>query len=145
MRWKSVAPIAGAVLLLTVNAWSAGSSEDEILEIENQRIQAMIAGDLATLERLLADDLSYVHSTGQVESKQEFLARLKSGDLKYRAMPREEVKVRILGCAAIVTGKAKADVESKGLKLSFPMRFTDIYVKRAERWQLIAWQSTRMP
>jgi ketosteroid isomerase-like protein len=143
MRWRSVAPIAGAVLLLTTLAWSAGSSEDEILKIEDQRVQAMIAGDVATLDRLLADDLTYAHSTGQVESKAEFLGRIKSGDLKYNAMPREDVKVRLLGCAAIVTGRAKLDVESKGVKLSFPLRFTDVYVKRAERWQLIAWQSTR--
>ena len=143
MRWRSVAPIAGAVLLLTTMAWSAGSSEEEILKIEDQRVQAMIAGDLATLDRLLADDLTYTHSTGRIQTKAELLAELKSGDLKYNAMPREEVKVRFLGCAAVVTGKAKLDVESRGVKVTFPIRFTDIYVKRAERWQLLAWQSTR--
>jgi ketosteroid isomerase-like protein len=143
MRWRSVAPLAGAFLLLTTLSWSAGSSEDEILKIDDQRVQAMIAGDVATLDRLLADDLAYTHSTGQLESKAEFIGRIKSGDLKYNAMPREEMKVRFLGCAAVVTGKAKLDVESKGLKITFPIRFTDVYVKRAERWQLIAWQSTR--
>ena len=41
---------------------------DEIIELENQRIAAMIAGDEATLDAVLADDLIYTHSTARVET-----------------------------------------------------------------------------
>jgi ketosteroid isomerase-like protein len=145
MTWRRLAPLAGAILLLTITATIARSSqEEEILAIETERTQAMIAGDLATLERILGDDLTYVHATGQVESKAEFLARLKSGDLKYKAMPREGVIVRVLGDAAVVTGKATLDAESKGESRTFPLRFTEVHVRRGGRWQMIAYQSTRI-
>ena len=145
MRWRRVTPIAVAIVLLATNTWSARTdAKEEILLLEDQRIHAMIAGDIDTLDRILADDLTYVHSGGQLESKEEFLGRLKSGDLKYRAMPREDVAVRILGCAAVVTGRATVDVQSKGENLTLALRFTDVYVKRAGRWQLLAWQSSRI-
>ena len=145
MRCRRVIPIAAVLLLPMADTWSDRSAgKEEILKLEDQRIQAMITGDLATLDRILADDLTYVHSGGQLESKAEFLGRLKSGDLKYRAMPREDVTVRIIGCAALVTGTATAEVESKGENLSLTLRFTDVYVERAGRWQLLAWQSSRI-
>jgi hypothetical protein len=157
-RW--LLSIAGAILFLvtgapgldaagvdTAGGDAAGGDAagvDAILGLEGQRIRAMVAVDLPTLDRILADDLTYVHSSGQLESKAEFLARLQSGDLKYRSMSRQDVKIRLVGCAAVVTGKADVDVESKGENLSFSLRFTDVYVHKDGRWQLIAWQSSRI-
>lgn len=147
MRWRQVIPAFAAALLLTAaSAWAAGSAiEEAILKLEARRIQAMIAVDLPTLDGILADDLTYVHSNGKMESKAEFLARLKSGDLKYRAMPRQEVQVRVLGCAAVVTGRAGLEVQSGGETLSLPLRFTDVYVERDGRWRMVAWHSSRLP
>ena len=119
-------------------------AEAAILGLEDQRIQAMIAGDLTTLDRILADDLTYTHTSGKTETKREFLERLKSGDLKYKAMHRQQIRVRVLGDAAIVTGRAAVEVQSDGRDSSFPIRFVDIYVKKADRWELVVWQSTRI-
>lgn len=139
--------LVAITLIILPTAARAGDfvGVEAILKLEDQRFKAMVAGDVSALERILADDLTYIHSNGQLETKVEFLARLRSGDLKYHAMPRSDVKVSILGCAAIVTGKVDADVESKGQRLSFPMRFTDVYLKKNDgRWQMVAWQSSRI-
>ena len=146
MLRKCLVPIACAILFLPTAARGGDFvGVEAILKLEDQRFKAMVAGDVATLDRILADDLTYVHSNGQLETKAEFLARLKSGELKYKAMPRTDVKVSMLGCAAVVTGKVEADVESKGQRLSFPMRFTDVYLKKNDgNWQMVAWQSSRI-
>jgi len=136
--------LAVALLLATGVAGAAQRGEEAIRSLEDERFQAMIAGDLATLDRLLADELTYVHSNGGMESKSEFLARIKSGDLKYKAVTREGVRVRIENRAAVVTGQAAMEVQSKGEDLSLRMRFTDVYVNRGGRWKLLVWQSTRI-
>ncbi len=134
-----------ALLLLTAGTAAAGQgAEEAIRRLDDQRFQAMIAGDLATLNRILADDLTYGHSNGQMETKAEFLARIKSGDLKYKSVRREDVQVRVMGRAAVVTGQAAMEVRSKGEDLSLLIRFTDVYVNRGGRWEMVAWQSTRI-
>lgn len=118
--------------------------EREIQKLEEHRFQAMIGVDLKTLDRLLADDLSYTHSSGKVDTKATFLAALRSGELKYESIRTEDIKARVYGNSAVVTGRGEIKVKSGNQELSFPIRFTDVYVKRAGRWVMVAWQSTRI-
>jgi hypothetical protein len=50
-----------------------GDVEQEILRVEGKRIDAMVALDLAALDPILADDLSYSHSSGRTDTKASFL------------------------------------------------------------------------
>ena len=67
---------------------------DEIIELENQRIAAMIAGDEATLDAVLADDLIYTHSTARVETKAEFIGNVTSGRRRDVSVDRADVSWR---------------------------------------------------
>ena len=67
---------------------------DEIISLEKRRIEAMINQDANALDRILDDDLSYTHSSGQIETKAEFIANATSGVTRYRALSQEDVKVR---------------------------------------------------
>jgi hypothetical protein len=119
--------------------------ESQIRQVENRRIQAMVKADTGELNQILADDLTYTHSSGQVDSKSQLMESLKSGARKYQAIEPDDVKVRVYGDTAIVTGKAKLKTVSKGQESSFQVRFTDVYAKRNGHWQMVAWQSTRLP
>lgn len=111
--------------------------------VELQRFEFMVKGDAALVERLLAEDLTYVHSTGVVDTKASFLQSLASGKLRYLALTPSEVAVRLLGtAAAVVTGRADVKVVANGKEISFPARFTSVYAKHHGRWLLAAWQST---
>jgi len=118
--------------------------EREIQKLEERRFQAMVHVDIAALDRILADDLSYTHSGGKVDTKATFLAALRSGELKYESIRTEDIKARVYGNSAVVTGRGEIKVKSGNQELSFPIRFTDVYVKRAGRWVMVAWQSTRI-
>lgn len=118
---------------------------DEIIALENQRIEAMTKIDTQALDRILADDLSYTHSTARVETKAEFIAALTSGRTKYESIERGDVKVRQYGDTAVVTGHAKFHVNANGNVVKFQVRFTDVYAKRDDVWRMVAWQSTKLP
>jgi ketosteroid isomerase-like protein len=121
------------------------NNADTVIELDRKRMQAMSDKDLATLESLLADDLIYTHSSARVDSKQSLIANMKSGATVYSSIEPSEVKAQDLGDAVVLTGVAWIKVASQGKQLDFGVRFTDAYAKRGGRWQMVAWQSTRLP
>ena len=105
----------------------------------------MISADAQALDAILADDLTYIHTTTREDSKKSLIESLVSGSLSYESIDTEGVRVRIYGDAAVVTGNAAIRVSSGGRLLSFSILFTDVYARREGRWQMVAWQSTRKP
>ncbi|MDA1127138.1 MAG: nuclear transport factor 2 family protein [Chloroflexi bacterium] len=114
---------------------------DEIITLENRRIEAMVNGDTQALEEILADDLIYTHTTARLDTKASFIDAVATGRSNYRSVEREDVNVRQYGDTAIVTGHAKFHVGDN----KFEARFIDVYAKRNDAWQMVAWQSTRVP
>ena len=119
--------------------------EQQIRQREIRRFEAMVRGDVTALDDILSEDLTYTHATGVFETKAEFIAKLKSGQTKYESFAPEDVLVRLYGMTGVVTGVARVKVQVKGEHLSFQMRFTDVYVKKGDHWQMVAWQATRLP
>lgn len=115
-----------------------------ILRLEDERFQAMIAQDFATLDALIAGDLRFVHSNGAVEDKAEFLRKLQAGErryLAYRALARE---VRQEGGFSFVFGEANAEIERPGGGIRTRMTYTAIY-RNAPQPRLFAWHSVKSP
>ena len=117
------------------------SVEQEILRVEAKRIDAMVALDLTTLDPILADDLSYSHSSGRTDTKASFFELVRSGH--YLGVDFLERNVVPCGNAAIVRGRAQMRVNHDGENLSYPILFLEVYARRSSEWQLVAWQATR--
>jgi ketosteroid isomerase-like protein len=124
---------------------STRHDEQEIRQREIRRFEAMVRGDISALDEILSEDLTYTHATGVFETKAEFITKLKSGQTKYESFAPEDVLVRLYGTTGVVTGAARVKVQVKGEHLSFQLRFMDVYVKKGDRWQMVAWQATRLP
>jgi ketosteroid isomerase-like protein len=118
---------------------------DAIKAVDRLRFDAMVEGNATLLEQMLGEDLTYIHTTGAVDTKATFLASLRAGTLRYLSIQLEGVEVRIYGAAAVVTGRVDMQVALDGKEAAFPARFTSVYAKRHDRWLLVAWQSTRLP
>ena len=56
-----------------------GTDADDVLAAEDERYAAMVDGDLETLDRLLADEVSYAHSSGVRDTKEQYFAKVRSG------------------------------------------------------------------
>ena len=121
------------------------ASPADIEKMERARFDAQVRGDLAALERMLHDDLTYVHSNARRETKAEFLDSLKTGALKYVSIEPVDISVRTFGPAfAVIVGHARIKTLSQGKETPFVIRYTDVWVQRDGRWQMVAWQSTRI-
>jgi len=125
--------------------WSQTSTETAVVNIEKERFAALVSKDYAYLDKVLADDLYYCHSNGLIDTKSSFVQSIKDGKLTYQEMVPEELKVRIYGKTAVITGQCAAKVLSNGQQLNTRFRFTDVYVKNKAGWQMVSWQSLRIP
>jgi hypothetical protein len=132
--------------LLVLPAWAGPNqtTEQQVLHVEQIRVAALLQGDTKQLDQVLAEELTYTHSSGRTDTKAELLASISSGKLKYESIEPVGTKARVYGSTAVVTGQATLKVHSNGQPQSFGMKFTGVYAKRDGRWQLVAYQSTRL-
>jgi ketosteroid isomerase-like protein len=121
------------------------SNAQKIIELDKRRMVAMGQKDAATLNELLADDLVYTHSSARQDTKQSLIDAMLSGKTVYTSVVPSEVKAQDCGGAVVLTGVARISVESNGKPNSFGVRFTDVYAHRDGRWQMVTWQSTKLP
>jgi ketosteroid isomerase-like protein len=132
-------------LFLVAQAQMTRDGESMIRELERQRFRAMERVDVATLNRILSDDLIYTHANGLQQTKAELIGVLGSGDMRYESIASgDNVRVRIFDQAAVVTGRASIKIKARGEEQSFTICYLDVYVKQDGRWQMVAWQSSRV-
>lgn len=134
-----------ALLLLTLPCLAAEPQPaiaKAIAGIEKQWSDAMLHRDAAALERLLADDLSYTHSSAKHETKADVLQVIKSNSLTYKEITFRDVKVRQYGNTVVVTHDATIVTEQTG---SANLFVTHVWVKQNGGWQLVHRQATKNP
>src|SRR6516225_4464483 len=112
--------------------------ESEMRDLETRRFRALTEADVPALERLLSGDLIYTHASGWRQTKAEFLASIRSGELLYHSFASDHVNVHGYGNVVLVTGRASAQVRAKGQELSVNLLYLEAYVKQDGRWQLVA-------
>lgn len=135
----------GAAPAAAAQAKADAKVADAVKAAELKRFSSMTSGDYDTLATLLADDLVYTHSDAKVDSKTSYLASLTSGKTKYEVIEPADLQVRVFGSIAVIHGTAKMRVNANGNMLNNALRFTDVWVERGGKWQMTAWQSTRLP
>lgn len=131
--------LLGALLLV------AAPSAEDIRAAEEQWSSAVEANDFSKIESCLADDLIYAHSTGAVETKSEYMARLRKGAQKYDAIRYEKTAVRVHGDTAVAHSHVRMTGTSDGAPFDNRLMMMHVWVKRGERWQLVAHQTTQLP
>jgi hypothetical protein len=123
-------------------------SEDvaAVFAAEDARLAAMVRGDPAILRPFLEDDLLYVHTTGEVEDREQLLAAIAEGRKRYLEVEPLERRVMFNGAdSANVHGRVRMRVAAGERQLDFEARYLAIYVLRDGTWRLRAWQSLRLP
>jgi proline iminopeptidase len=118
------------------------SAEEEIKALEEERNRAILNGDAAALERMTADDYTFITLRGELRTKAEIVKGFQSGSFKYDSRTISDLNVRIYGDTAIVTGRSMQKGIENGKDYSGDYRFTRVYVKQGGHWITVALQTT---
>lgn len=118
-----------------------------IEDLEVARETAMLNADLATLDKLLSDDLVYIHGNSDLDSKESYLAALERGAFRYISIDRADRHIASIGTeAALVTASVTLGVTfAEGREIMVRGRTVAIWQCRAGQWQLRYYQSTPLP
>ena len=117
----------------------------ELVAIEHQLAEAWLKGDRRFVERILADDWTVTDFSGRVLTKRQVIDEgFASNDRRIASAELDDLRVRIYGESAVVTGKSKISGEYRGKAVNVVTRFTDVFVRRAKKWQVVASQATRL-
>ena len=119
--------------------------EDHIKKLEIDRAAAVIKADVATLDQQTSDDYTFINMNGQVSDKAQMIHGFKSGESKLTVDDISDMKVRVYGDTAVVTGKADVKGTLRGKDATGHVMFTRVYVKKGGHWQSVALQQTRLP
>src|SRR5438270_11883030 len=133
-----------AVSLSVVAGKSATGVEDQIKKLEQDWAQATLKSGAAAVDQYEADDIVTTDPGGRVTDKAQDKTDLSSGDLKFVSMELSDMTVHVYGNAAVAAGTNTLKGTYKGQDITGKYRFTDTWVKRNGKWQVVATQSTKM-
>ncbi|HUZ74530.1 MAG TPA: nuclear transport factor 2 family protein [Stellaceae bacterium] len=117
----------------------------DLLRLEDERSRAVMAGDVAVLERLMSDHIVYTHSSGRQDTKRSFIASVTGGAVKYRRIHRRDAAVAVRDGFAFLTGAIEIDVETSGQLRHLVLRYSNVWERTPQGWQQVLWQTTPIP
>jgi ketosteroid isomerase-like protein len=120
-------------------------TEQAVIGIERELLNAVLKGDPSANERYLADKYVFTGPDGTVENKTQAIADLKSGDLKLQSASLDGAKVQVYGDTAVVTYSSNDKGTYKGKDISGKTRWTDVFVNHNGRWQVVASHGCMLP
>jgi len=116
--------------------------DDDLKAVHEARIRALVAGDLDTLDRCVADDLTYISPLGRVLGKQDVFDSVRTGKMVIQSMEVTELKANQFGDSAILTYQAYTKFSDDGTIVDGRVRGTNVYLRRHGLWQLYLAQQT---
>jgi hypothetical protein len=121
-----------------------GESVDiaELTRLESVWNTAYIRSDADVLAALLADDLIVTMTDMVLMTKAQSVALLRSGRFKFPRYETSDLRIRVYKDAAVVTGRLQRTREINGQRTDDNWRFTKVYVRQAEKWQVVAWHAS---
>ncbi len=117
----------------------------EVLAAEDRRYRAMTDADLAVLDELCADELSYAHSNGARDTKAEYLEKVRSGYYVYETVDHPVERVEVLGDCAMVVGRMRSDLRVQGTPKTIDNLALAVWTRAADGWRLLAYAPTPLP
>lgn len=118
----------------------------EVIDAETRRRNALIQDDQEAIEQLFTEDLVYVHTSGLVHDKSEYLAYARAV-IKYLNVERGDLEVRVHGDIAVMTGYQINTLQKRGDDT--PIRgegfVTQVWLKGTEGWKITSFHGSRLP
>jgi hypothetical protein len=134
-----IVTVTVVVALLGGQAVNAATTR-ELTDIEARLATTYKSGDCDGWGALLAPEWSVIHITGAEIKKADAIRTCKSSDTRIDSLATDSIVVRAFGDTAVVTGRTTAAAGGQTVVL----RFTDVFVWRDGKWQVVASHATRV-
>lgn len=118
------------------------TADHDVRTAEKRRVSAMLGGDAAAMEPLLAEGLTFVHANGGLDDKPTLLAKMKGGAIVYHSIAWAEQKVDARGAVAAMTGMMTLQVTVAGVDKTLHNRVILLWERDGRDWRLFHFQST---
>jgi ketosteroid isomerase-like protein len=123
----------------------AGEAEQKVRALEVARRSALVAGDEAGLKRIMASRMTYTHSNGLVQTREQLIHMLRDNKVAYLKFDVGEAHVVEFHSVVVVTGAQKIQLRFEGSEFASRSRYTVVYAETDGMWQVVAYQSTPLP
>jgi hypothetical protein len=117
-------------------------SKERVRELEEQRYGAMLRADLATLDRLLDDGLTYTHSSGAVDTKASYLAGVRDKTWEYKTISRENERVVVRAGCALVFCRLRIELSVRGTPKKVDSNALAVWIQDEQQYRLLAVHSS---
>ncbi len=142
---KHIIQLGLLLLAIPVSSWTAepaGDVKKAVLNAEDAWKVAVLKGDRGALDKLLAEDLSYTHSSGKTQTKEQFIHDATGGGTTYKSIDFENTKLREYGTVVVITHSAVINTVQTG---SSHLYLTEVWAREGGNWQLASRQATKLP
>jgi hypothetical protein len=125
-----------------VGTRSAEKTKKEILHVEQELSQAVLKNDANTLDRIFADEMVWLTSTGQFLSKAEVLADIRARNLTEFSFKSNEEELHVYGDTVVLYRKTLEDEKEANKNKILPRTITDVFVNQDGKWKIVAHGAT---
>ena len=114
------------------------SAENQVRQIEIDWGVAFERRDMATLDRLMADEYILTDPLGHVRNKTETLTAIETSEVDFESTQSDDVNVTIYDDTAVVTGRSTFRGRYRGWSMAGRYQYTDVLVKRNGSWKAVS-------
>ena len=116
-----------------------------VLQTERDLATAYLKSDADGIAQGVMEDYTLTNSMGKITTRADDIDEARKNDPKYEIFENYDMKVRLHGDTAVVTGKTHTKGVSGGKPFDFQFQFTDTLVKDGGRWRLLAGHVSKLP
>lgn len=131
------------VLLLNGLFAAAQTEETKLATTLKEFHQALVKKNTVSINQQTDKALSYGHSNGWVETKNEMISNLETGYLSYNSFKEDSLQVTVNGNVAHARFIGNLNVTLKGTTSDFRLKVLEVWVKKGKRWLLFARQAVK--
>jgi uncharacterized protein (TIGR02246 family) len=129
-------------------ATAQNNNEREVKQLERAWLDAYEQRDSKAMEAIVADDFTITFTNGAVQTKPQIINSLDAAGNRSGSSPKfrtEDVQARVYGDTVILIGRVITEWQQNGQTMKEQNRYTDTYVKRNGRWQVVASHLSNVP
>jgi len=143
---KTVAVFALLNLASLLLVFGQGSDEENaVLQTERELATSYLRSDADAIARGVMEDYTLTNSMGKITTRSDDIDEAKKNNPKYEVFENHDMKVRVHGDTAVVTGQTHTKGISSGKPFDSEFQFTDTFIRDGGRWRLLAGHVSKLP